>query len=797
MRRRSPTVTALLAVVALVLLPAISNVEANALPGSWAPLLWIAWPAGLMLAAPLVYWEIRQRHHRPGLASEHGAASADERQRRDRAVLDLAAAVRRQWTDELARRSVRHGAPLRVRWENTARPVAGHLADVVREDLAHPLTAVSGDTAEDLITLLDSLQDGQVVIIGEPGSGKTVLTVQFALQVLAQRQADDPVPVLLTLSSWNPAAEDLPTWLARRILEDYPALGNEEVYGMNAASALVAHGRVLAVLDGLDEMPASARPTAMATLDRSAGAEHPMVVTCRSKEYEDAVATHGEFLSRAVVVELQPVDFAEARRYLIAAAPAGTRRWQSVLDELDAQPNAPLARVLTSPLMIALARTVYTAPASSPGELLTDARFAKSDQIESHLLDGFVDAAYRDTPVIPETTLTPRYPPQRAKEWLVFLARHLSDQQIGDLAWWHLWDMVPRAGRALVAGVAVGLVFGLSNGLVAGVAAGQASGLTAALAVGPGSGAVSAVGYCLVAALIAGFGRPRPPTRAQLRFQRTTRPFLGRFAASGGMGLTVALTAGMPVSSAIGLGLVVGLAFAAQVWLDTPTDATERPTPRVALRQNRTAALGFGLTLAVAFGFFESMNSRLGAAQSFAAAGPLRLLVIAVVAVVAGGCAGYVLYGWIGCAVLGLIEASVSGFVLVESASGGLVGLVFVPFSGLQLLHSGTFDALFGITFGLAVGVTGVIARAWGSFCLVRIWLALRGQLPWRLMRFLDDAHRRGVLRQSGAVYQFRHARLQDRLASIDPRDHRRDAEAASPPAPQGEPHREQTPPAR
>jgi hypothetical protein len=33
-------------------------------------------------------------------------------------------------------------------------------------------------------------------------------------------------------------------------------------------------------------------------------------------------------------------------------------------------------------------------------------------------------------------------------------------------------------------------------------------------------------------------------------------------------------------------------------------------------------------------------------------------------------------------------------------------------------------------------------------------------------MAFLDDAYRRGVLRRAGAVYQFRHARLQDRLAA-------------------------------
>jgi hypothetical protein len=42
----------------------------------------------------------------------------------------------------------------------------------------------------------------------------------------------------------------------------------------------------------------------------------------------------------------------------------------------------------------------------------------------------------------------------------------------------------------------------------------------------------------------------------------------------------------------------------------------------------------------------------------------------------------------------------------------------------------------------------------------------LRGRLPWRLVRFLADAHeQRGVLRQAGAAYQFRHVELQRHLA--------------------------------
>jgi hypothetical protein len=51
-------------------------------------------------------------------------------------------------------------------------------------------------------------------------------------------------------------------------------------------------------------------------------------------------------------------------------------------------------------------------------------------------------------------------------------------------------------------------------------------------------------------------------------------------------------------------------------------------------------------------------------------------------------------------------------------------------------------------------------------FVLTRIQLARRGRLPRDLMAFLSDAHeKRGVLRQVGAVYQFRHITLQHSLA--------------------------------
>lgn len=74
---------------------------------------------------------------------------------------------------------------------------------------------------------------------------------------------------------------------------------------------------------------------------------------------------------------------------------------------------------------------------------------------------------------------------------------------------------------------------------------------------------------------------------------------------------------------------------------------------------------------------------------------------------------------------------------------------------------------LIGAVGGLGGGLSYTLAfTAWGQWILLsRIWLPLTGRLPWAVTAFLDDAYRRGVLRQAGAVYQFRHARLQDHLS--------------------------------
>jgi hypothetical protein len=52
------------------------------------------------------------------------------------------------------------------------------------------------------------------------------------------------------------------------------------------------------------------------------------------------------------------------------------------------------------------------------------------------------------------------------------------------------------------------------------------------------------------------------------------------------------------------------------------------------------------------------------------------------------------------------------------------------------------------------------------KYTLARWWLARRGDLPWRLMRFLHKAQAlHGVLHQTGGANEFRDIELQRHLA--------------------------------
>ena len=94
--------------------------------------------------------------------------------------------------------------------------------------------------------------------------------------------------------------------------------------------------------------------------------------------------------------------------------------------------------------------------------------------------------------------------------------------------------------------------------------------------------------------------------------------------------------------------------------------------------------------------------------------------------------------------------------ILTGVAAGGVVTVAAGPGLG----------ALVGLAVGLgfAVAIGPVVSEVWRT-AIGQLCLTLRYRTPLRLVRFLDDARSRHLLRTVGPIYQFRHATLQDRLA--------------------------------
>jgi hypothetical protein len=309
-----------------------------------------------------------------------------------------------------------------------------------------------------------------------------------------------------------------------------------------------------------------------------------------------------------------------------------------------------------------------------------------------------------------------------------------------------LADTIPRTIRGVTVGLAAGLVFGLVGVLAMADVVDPTHRLAAILMFGLVFGLATGLSYA--------FRKLPEPLRIEMRFRGTLVAFLRRFVPGLAIGAVAGLGMGLPYQLAFTAGLALGFALAVSVWLDIPADMARVSSPRIVLTQDRTATFSFGLVVALstglAGGFGTGLTSRFafGVANDFKAA-----LAGALMGAIVGGVLGGRMYGRVGRCMFALTGA-VLGFLQFEPPNTGshtILGLI-----------------AYGVTGGLACGCVGMLSRAWGTYAVSRLWLALHGNLPWRLMRFLDDAHRRGVLRQSGAMYQFRHARVQDYLARAE-----------------------------
>ena len=722
---------------------------------------------------------------------------------------DLADAVSQQWEKEAALRLVKDYS-LPVRW----RPMDPSLLEDWSSLVERLVTGVGwppspagmgaagpedlAGSGNDLASVLGRVPTGRLVVLGEPGAGKTILLVRLVLGLLACRSKGGPVPILIPLASWNPETEELYDWLERRLAIDYPGLSEPGPTARTSrARCLLDEGLIVLVLDGLDEIPDGLRGRAIARINDALPTRQPLVIASRSVPFRAAVRPPpGGIevqLAGASGVELCALDMGAVTNYLreSAGGPAAAARWKPVFKALLGNSSLPVAQALRTPLMASLARIVYnprpgevlSAIPRHPAELLDSTMFATKDEVEEHLFDAFIHAAYR--PYEEESRRRRRWTAAQAEQSLIFLARDLQNRRTTDLNWWEIHSAAPQS----LAGLSVGLIAGLAGafGLVNGVGVGVAliAAVTVVLVVRrwnrPAGLARGLIGGLIVRRW------NRPAGLAQGLIGGLIGGAAGALAghavigASLGPMLAGGLTYGLAIGylGGFGAGLAGGFAggFVGALVGHPDLGYVER--------------LINGLGLGLAAGCIVGLTQRRRPARELRWS-PIGL-VLALGAGLAIGFAVWLQAGLVGALIAGLFSIAGVGFAAGLEAASAEAAEAADPSAvaardrttfwktglaaGLAIGLSAGFSAGFPLGFkpGIDVGVASAVAAAlavgfrqasWGQFTVARWWLAIRGRLPWHLMDFLADAHKRGVLRQIGATYQFSHKKLQDRLAS-------------------------------
>ncbi|GIM95161.1 hypothetical protein Ato02nite_069540 [Paractinoplanes toevensis] len=715
------------------------------MPGWWR---WLVRVLFGVLAAGSAVWLVRSGLHGElepvglvGLLVAVLALAGDERTRRldrDRPAPTpaahaeaLAGILTEQWPADVAARHLHDPGLLPLAWIEVEAATPA-----VPVDSGRPEQRLRRDFDEMARRLAELYLSGpkRLVVLGQPGAGKSVaaLMLQVGLLKAWSAGADQPVPVLLPVASWNPVTEKLDDFVVARLARDYYG-GREEV-----PRRLLRAGLLLPILDGLDEIPELARGAAVLGINEAV-AEHdrPVVVTCRLVEYEDLIQAGSPVLRRAAVVRVSPVRPRDAIDYLKRAQWADPAAWDGVFAEME-KAGSPVAEAYSTPLMVSVARTVYEKLGGDPGEQLDRERYDSRLAVENGVIDRLVDAAY--------SAPSSRWSAAQARRYLTVLARLLYRDGERDLVWWELPGRMLSVWTPTFVGLFVGLLALIGTAVWTTATLGSGSTVQ-----GVYIGGLIGFGF-LVLVMIAWFASGERPGRLPLDGSSLASVRrLVNFEVWLGMVVWIVLAAIVVVAVTVlsgwtvlnteqflkyagrtlGVSLAGLLALVVNAWSVGAASQAQLTSPVAALRHDRlsslTGAIGSGLVFAWLLGWFLIGG---GAIAGLAAA------------LVTGGA------GW-----------SVPGDFRNLVAAGqfdivtGTFGRPSLAFGALAVLP------------GLAVALVVLFGRAWFRFQILRLVLAPRGDLPWRVFGFLEDARSRDLLRQSAGAYQFRHVRLQERLA--------------------------------
>ena len=296
---------------------------------------------------------------------------------------------------------------------------------------------------------------GKLLILGKPGSGKTITQLELAQDLIrrAEEQPDYPIPVLLNLSSWQDERQSITDWL---IAELKSKNGVSKPLGLQ----WIQNRQLLPLLDGLDEVKPVLLSSCIESINQFLQGEcspQYLVVCSRSEEYSN----HSTKLLLNGAIYLKPLTNNQIRNYL--------NNVNCTDLQISIENDSNLLELVKTPFFLSISILAFQNISIERWQHLS----STTDRIQ-YLLDAYVNQIL-ELDIESKTYAKKNFPSARqTRLWLVWLAFQLQRESkteflIEEIQPYCLRFKFQRIYYRAIILLIYGLIYGLLFGLIVGV----------------------------------------------------------------------------------------------------------------------------------------------------------------------------------------------------------------------------------------------------------------------------------------------------------------------------------------